>query len=181
MSWLVINKGGNYPIYDGYQNYKKVGTLYNREAFIAIGGEEFENIMFLSSDGKLRTAGVDTYRYPFPTDGYNYCTDYPYSIENINGVNYYIFKMRRTMNVYKSDSNYWGKVAAGMYIATHSSTTGESHKDWLIADYIKDTNGSWVRIDEKTTSNPNGKNYGFVDTGLSIASGYSSIPLYGSW
>lgn len=24
-------------------------------------------------------------------------------------------------------------------------------------------------------------NYGFVDTGLEIASGYKSIPMYGSW
>lgn len=174
-NWFLINKGGTYPIYDVKQNYKKVGTLYDREAFILHGGDEYEGISFLGSDGTIKTATIDPYRYPMPGSTYHYCTDYPYSTENINGTTYKVFKMRRTMNVYKGSGAKWGTVAAGMYVATNSPDVGENHPTWKLINYVKSTNGNWVKVEG------DGYGHGFVDTGLSIASGYASIPFYGSW
>lgn len=175
-NWFCINKSGsNYPIYNYdvvTQKFTRVGTLYNREAFIFLGGDNFDFIKYLASDGTLKTACIDPVKYPVPL---SFCTDYPYSTETINGTSYKIFKMRKTKNIYKADGSYWGQVAAGMYVATNSNAVGDSHSDWKLIDYVKSTSGEWVPVTGA------GYNYGFVDTGIGSSSGYGSIAFYGSW
>ena len=56
-----------------------------------------------------------------------------------------------------------------------SGLSGDSHPDWKGINYVESTSGAWVRVTGA------GSNYGFVDTGLGVASGYSSIPMYGRW
>lgn len=176
--WFCINKSGsNYPIYDynvTTQKFTRVGTLYNREAFVFLGGDNFDYIKFLASDGTLKTACIDPVKYPVP---YAFCTDYPYSREVINGTEYCIFKMRQSKNIYDAAGNYWGKVAAGMYVATNSDAVGgsENNKHLKLINYVKSTSGQWVAVTGA------GMNHGFVDSGLKSASGYSSIAFYGSW
>ncbi len=175
-NWFCINKSGsNYPIYDYNvvtQKFTRVGTLYNREAFIFLGGDNFDFIMFLASDGTLKTACIDPVKYPVPM---SLCTEYPYSVENIEGHPYKIFKMRKTEPIYKANGDYWGDVAAGMYVATDNDEVGDTKQYLKLIRYVKSTSGKWVRVDES------GSKYGYVDTGLRTASGYSTIPFYGSW
>jgi hypothetical protein len=109
-------------------------------------------------------------------ENYKTCLDYPYGTATINGVEYKTFIMRQTKNIYKKDGTYWGKVAANMLVATDTATVGLEHNNWKEIKYVQQSpNRNWVKVDEE------GAGYGFVDTGLSSASGYSKIAFYGSW
>lgn len=173
---FCINKSGKtYNIYDSDTNTYQ-GKISDREAFIYLGGEgTLYYLGFLNSSGKIQKVTIQEFYHPFPDGFFGYCTDYPYSREVINGVNYYIYKMRQTKNVYTADGNYWGRVASGMYVATTSNTVGETHCDWKLINYVKSTSGKWVQVSGA------GCNYGFVDTGLSSSSLPGSIAMYGSW
>lgn len=175
-NWFCINKSGsNYPIYNydySTGRYTQIGTLYNREAFIFLGGDNFDYIKFLASDGTLKTACIDPSRYPVPV---SYCTDYPYSTENIEGTTYSVFRMRSAKNLYTKNAVHIKTLPAGTLVATNSVAVGETYSHWKLVSYYKEPGGSWQRID------PNGAKYGFVDTGLASASGYGSIAFYGSW
>lgn len=180
MNMFMINKSGQtYVVHDRDTNEIK-GRIYDREAFaLGQGGDRYQELIFLDSSGNLKSVWIDDFINP-PLDGfYGVCTVYPYSKEVITDESgsreYYIFKMRKTMNVYTAAGNYWGKVAAGMFVATQSEAVGENHKDWKLINYVKSTSGQWVKV------TGDGYNHGFVDTGLSQASGYGSIPFYGSW
>lgn len=175
-NWFCINKSGsNYPIYDynvTTQQFTRVGTLYNREAFIFLGGDNFDYIKFLASDGTLKTACIDPSRYPVPV---SYCTDYPYSIERIDNMDLCVFRMRRAKNLYNTNAAKIKTLPAGTLVATNNVSVGDNHHDWKLVSYYKEPGGSWQHIDE------GGAGYGFVDSGIASASGYSSIAFYGSW
>ena len=172
--WFCINTSGkSYPIYDSFNNNARVGTLYNRESFIYYGGEgDYMSIVFLGPDGNLKTAVIDTYRYPLE---YSWCTDKSFGTATINGKKYYTFKMRSSKPVYKADASRWGTVAAGCLVATTNDDVGSTHNDWKEINYVQNTSGQWVQVTGA------GYTHGFVDTGLSSASGYNSIAFYGSW
>ena len=168
---FCINKSGNsYPIYN--VSNQRVGTLYNREASVYLGDEGSRSeIAFLNSSGNIQTVEIDTYDHPIPAKTFTLCTDYPYSRETINGVNYYIFKMRETKNVYNANGNYWGRVAAGMFVATTNAKVHSNNLYWKEINYVKSTAGNWVQVG----------NHGYVDTGFNRYSGYERMAFYGSW
>ena len=75
-NWFLINKGGSYPIYDVNKNYARVGTLHDREAFILLGGDEYESIYFLASNGQMQTATINPLKHPMPGNAYHYCSSW---------------------------------------------------------------------------------------------------------
>lgn len=173
LDFCINTSGQTYPIYDLEKNNTKVGELYNRESFILYGSEGTQMaIKFLGPDGVFKLATIDVWDHPLT---YSLCTQKPYSRETIEGVQYYIFKMRSSKPVYKPDGTRWGTVAAGMYVATTNSDVGENHNDWKEINYVKSTSGQWVPMKEQWYS------HGYVDTGIASASGYNTIPFYGSW
>lgn len=173
MYTFAVNKGShNLKVTDFADDNKQYGVIYPNEVCLMYDGEQFYLTKFLASDGKIKDGSLHTNEYI--TD-IKYLGEHPYSREVIDGQEYLIYKMRRTMNVYRADASYWGKVAAGMFVATKSCVAGESHRDWMEINYVKSTAGKWVKVEGA------GVQHGFVDTGLSIASGYNSIPLYGNW
>jgi len=177
-NWFCINKSGsNYPIYDyniSNNTYTRVGTLYNREAFIFLGGDNFDYIKFLASNGTLKTACIDPSRYPVPI---SYCTDYPYSTEIIDNMELCVFRMRSAKNLYNTNAVKIKTLPAGTLVATNNVSVGDSHHDWKLVSYYKEPGGTWQQID----AGQGGAGYGFVDSGIASASGYSSIAFYGSW
>ena len=92
-----------------------------------------------------------------------------------DGKQYNTFLMRKTKNVYKADGSFWGTVASGKRVASNNSNVGSTHIDWKEINYVERTDGTWVKV------NGAGVECGYVDTGISTASGYSTIPFYGSW
>ena len=176
---IAINKTGNVvPLYQ-YGNQNKLGQLNNREAFIVAGGEgDYCEINFLNSSGKMQMANCTTNGQWLPVLDYDNnvakatCMDYPYGTVNIDGNTYKTFIMRKTKNIYTPSGAFWKTVSAGHLVATDTPAVGDSHPDWKLIKYYQDASGKWVRV--------NG-NYGFVDTGIENASGYSSIAFYGSW
>lgn len=174
--WFMINKSGqSYPVYDIEKG--RVGTIYNREAYNWLGAEGCHvYIAFLSPSGSIINVTIDEDQHPFPDGFFTFCTDYPYGEETIDGTLYKTFKMRQRKNIYTGAGNYWGAVAANMLVATNAVETGLDHWDWKLINYVKrSTDGKWIKV------NGDGYEHGFVDTGLSSASTYNTIPFYGSW
>ncbi len=172
-NFCINTSGKTYPIYDVDKDGKKVGELYNRESFIEYGAEGSQVcIKFLGPDGVFKSAIIDTWQHPF---NYSWCTDKPYGTAVISGKKYYTFKMRKSKSVYKADASKWGTVAAGCLVATTNADVGSSHNDWKEINYVQHTSGEWVKV------NGAGYEHGYVDTGIASASGYTTIPFYGSW
>lgn len=166
MYTFAVNKGShNLKVTDFADDNKQYGVIYPNEVCLMYDGEQFYLTKFLASDGKIKDGSLHTNEYI--TD-IKYLGEHPYSREVINGQEYLIYKMRRTMNVYRADASYWGKVAGGMYVATEIPCCGDTHSDWMQVNYVKSTKGNWVKVEGA------GYNHGFVDTGFGSASGYNS-------
>lgn len=173
---FCINKSGkSIPVYSDINKTRVIGSIYDREAFgfnANWGGDYYYfNIVFLNSNGSLASG----FLIDPPKNSVVSCTKYPYGSATINKVKYKTFKMRKLRNVYKADGTKWGAVAANCRVACSSDVSGTSHPDWKCIEYVESSKGGWVKV------TGNGSNYGFVDTGLSVASGHNSIPMYGSW
>lgn len=180
---FCINKtGSSQPAVD-VESGQTVGELYNREAFIFYGGEGgLASIEFLGPNGTRANAMVNRDNVPCFENPAT-CFDYPYgrvalSDDYGNPKEYYTFLMRRTMNIYKYDGTYWGKVAANMLVAVDGNApVGVTHPDWIEIKYVqKSPTREWIKVESD-----NSHKYGFVDTGIFSASGHSTIPFYGSW
>ena len=174
---FCVNKSGvTIPVYSDRNGSTQIGTIANREAFgynANWGGDGAINLIrFKSAAGPLR----DGYILNPPNGAMTECTDYPYGTVVINGETFFTFIMRRTSTVYRTDGTSWGSVAANRRVACRTAMAGDSYPEWKGINYVESTSGAWVQV----TSYGNDK-YGFVDTGLEIASGASNIPMYGSW
>ena len=158
MSELSINKSGSvYPVYDMFKNYAHVGDIMNREAFVRRSGDSgLISIDFLGPTGSYINASINTNKYPCGPKFESRCTSYPYGTAVIKGVTYKTFYMRQTKNAYTANE----------------ATVGDTHSDWKLINYVRQSNGNWIDV-------PGG--YVFVDTGISVGSGYNSIAFYGSW
>lgn len=177
MNYLCVNKSGQaYSVFNS-DTGKRVGTIYDREVFVLTGMEGSQAaICILSSSGSLLHVPVDFAKQPYPIGMLNSIQAYPYGTEVINGTTYKTFKMRQRKNIYTGAGNYWGAVAANMLVATNDNIMGDTHVDWKKINYVKrSTDGAWIKVEG------DGYSHGFVDTGLSSASTYSTIPFYGSW
>ena len=80
--------------------------------------------------------------------------------------------MRQTKNAYTANASFWTTIPAGSLVATNEATVGDTHSDWKLINYVRQSNGNWIDV-------PGG--YVFVDTGISVGSGYNGIAFYGSW
>ena len=173
MYTYAVNRGNhNIRVTDYAVDAKQIGTIYPNEVCLLYDGEQYYLTKFLASDGKIKDGSLHTDPNHLEIE---YLGDHPYSKEVIDGQEYLIYKMRRTMTVYRGDRSRWGSVAGGMYVATEVPCCGDTRSDWMQVNYVKSTAGNWVKVEGA------GYGHGFVDTGLSIASGYNSIPLYGNW
>lgn len=179
---VCINRSGKaVPVYDYYDVDTKIGTIYNLELFGFApnwGGDGvFDFIVFRDPKGNVRKGCLNTNRYSYPSSVYTtaYQSKYRYGTVTLGGTTYNTFKMTRTENVYYADGVYWGKVAAGQYVATNSTANGDSRPDWQLVHYIQSTSGTWVKVDG------HGANYGFVNIGLEDGSMYNTISLDGLW
>lgn len=173
---FCVNKSGiTIPVYSDRSATTQIGTIANREAFgynVNYGGDgAFNLIRFKSAAGPL----VDGFIINPPNGAMAECTDYPYGTAVINGETFFTFIMRRTSTVYRTDGTVWGSVAANRRVACRTAMAGDSHTEWKGINYVENTSGVWVQVTSY------GSAYGFVDTGLSIASGAANIPMYGSW
>ena len=184
---FCINKSGlAIPVYENFDWVNpgaQIGTIYNNEAFSWEYGEAGNSIWFRNSSG-LITHGF----MPLATPNgdpimseeterlfYTPCTDYAYGTVRINNTAYKTFKFRRSEEVYTANATRWGTVASNMRVACLTSLAGENHPDWKAINYVERTDGEWIKVEG------NGYSYGFVDTGLNVGSGASSISMYGSW
>lgn len=174
-SFLINKSGSSVPVYEDPDGTKKIGTINNREAFgynRDWGGDDvISSIVFLNSSGKLNYG----YLIDPPAKVMTPCTDYPYGTATINGTKYITFIMRKSRTVYTAKGNIWGTVAANRRVACKTALAGSSNPHWKGINYVENTSGQWVKVTGDSVE------YGFVDTGLGVASGYTSIPFYGSW
>ena len=175
MPYFCVNKCGvSVPIYTDTDGTTKIGNLLPREACgydnMWGGDGAFCHVYFLSSNGTMRWGFLN---YP-PFHALAWCTSYPYGTVTLGGKQYYTFKFRKSSTIYDPAANRWGTVAAGKRVATLSATAGQTHLDWKAINYVETASG-WQQV---KTSN---YSYGFVDTGLSQASGADKIAMYGSW
>lgn len=177
-NYFCINKSGQrIPVYSEPERRNKIGEIYDREAFgydANWGGDNYIcHIVFLNPAGKLS----DGFIVNSPNGAMADCSDYPYGRATIYGRTYRTFIMRRASTIYKHDGTRWGTVAKNCRVAFTDGESGASNPHWKEINYVESSSGAWVPI---TTQNAP-DNYGYVDSGLSIASGYKSIPMYGSW
>lgn len=94
----------------------------------------------------------------------------------VKGTLYYIFKFRRSEEVYTAAGNRWGTVASGMEVACQTAMMGDNHPDWKGINYVKrSSDGKWIKV------TGDGYDYGFVDVGLNQGSTPSTISMYGTW
>ena len=175
-NYFCINKSGiKIPVYSDTNKTTQIGSIYDREAYgynANWGGDGyFCNIAFRRADGKISGGFI----IDPPNGSMTDCTDYPYGTDKIGGITYNTFLMRNSRNVYKTDGTLWGSVAANRRVACLTAMSGDSNPHWKGINYVENSSGQWIPV------TGNGSNYGFVDTGLEIASGYKSIPMYGSW
>ena len=174
-SFLINKSGKSVSIFEDPDGKVVSGTLNNREAFgynRDWGGDDVINsIVYLNSSGKLNYG----YLIDPPSGVMTACTDYPYGNVTINGVSYKTFLMRKKRNIYTATGNLWGYVAENCRVACRSALSGSSNPHWKAINYVESSSGEWVKVTGDDVT------YGFVDTGLEIASGYKSIPFYGSW
>ena len=177
-NYLCINKSGlKIPVYSDTKKTKQIGTIYEREAFgfdCNWGGDYYYcNIVFRNSAGKLSGGFI----IDPPANALAECSDYPYGTVKIVNETFITFLMRKSRPVYTAGATptRWGAVGANCRVACRSSMTGDRHPEWKGINYVESTKGNWVQV------TGDGSSYGFVDIGLEIASGYGSIPMYGSW
>lgn len=184
-NWFCINKSGkSVPIYSDEEKTKKIGTLYNREAFGYFKNWGGDNVIclikFRNSSGSL----VEGFLVDPPTGTTTPCSNYPYGTDTIEGKKYITFKVRQTRNVYtigadRDDNNIakykWGSVASGRRVACLTALSGDLKPEFKGINYVENSAGKWIKVEG------GGGTYGLLDAGLSVASGYSSIPFYGSW
>ena len=187
MSEFCINKSGlAFPVYENSDSLNpgsKVGTIYNNEAFSYEYGEGGNSIWFRDSSGNIKlgfmplttTSGDPIMSEEEANLFYSYCTDYAYGTVRISGTTYKTFKFRRSEEIYTASATRWGTVAKNMRVACLSSLAGETHPDWKAINYVERTDGEWIKVDG------DGYSYGFVDTGLNVGSGASTISMYGTW
>lgn len=173
---FCVNKsGGSVPIYSDTSGTTQIGSLYNREACgynQNWGGDDYYcNVVFRNSSGNV----VGGFIINPPNYALMGCHYYPYGTQIINGTSYYTFYMRSARNIYDVGGNYWGTVAAGRRVACLSSLSGDSHPEWKAINYVEKSSGGWQQV------SGSGSQYGFVDAGLSVASGWNLIPMYGNW
>lgn len=176
LNYFCINKSGiAVPVSSDTDKRSQIGTIYDREAFgydWDWGGDNyFCHILFRKSNGSLSYGFI----IDPPNRSMNDCTDYPYGTAIIDGIQYYTFIMRQSQPVYTAGGTRWGAVGANCRVACITALAGSSHPDWKGINYVESTKGAWVKV------TGDGSDYGFVDTGLSVASAYRSIPFYGSW
>lgn len=174
---FCINKTGKTCNVVDRNTGKTVGALNNREAFIYYGSEgEISCICFLDPNGNFKTVDVSS-NAAYITNNKS-CCDYPYGTTTIDGEKYYTFKMRSQKTVYYSDGvSKWGSVAAGMLVATKNTKVNPDSPHLKEISYVqRSSDKKWIAV------GASGKDtIGYVDTGIRSASGYSSIPFYGSW
>lgn len=175
-NFFCINKSGiTVPVYSDAAQTSQIGSIYNREAFgldMNWGGDgAFYRIVFLAPTGSLSYGILVDPSGDALTD----CTEYPYGTEKIDGTEYYTFIMRKSRTVYTAGGSRWGTVAANCRVACLSAVAGDAYPNRKGINYVESTNGDWVKVTGDKVE------YGFVDTGLDVASSYRSIPFYGSW
>lgn len=183
---FCINKSGKtVPVYSDINKTRKVGEIYNREAYgynRVWGGDGYYcSILFLGPSGSLTGGYVID-----PPDGFLMpCSEYPAGTILYNGETYLYFTMRKTKNVYDRDGNFWGSVAAGRKVLTKNSSSGTSNPHYKEIEYVQHTSGNYVPFmyNEKDENNNtiSVRGHGFVDTGLASGSSSSAIAMYGSW
>ena len=165
---FAVNKSGSaIKVTNSPTDGTQIGKIYPREVCLMNDGEQPYYIKFRNSSGNIQDGNMShDPNWPNVVP----LSEVPYGR---NGSSY-VFKMRRTMNVYKVDGSYWGKVAAGMLIETDEVSCGDTHKDWMVVNYVLSTKGYWVKVDGA------GYDHGFVDTGFGSASMYDSWAIQGS-
>ncbi len=173
--FLINMSGESIPVYDDPDKTRQIGSIYHREAYgynKNWGGDRVINhICFLGPDGYLHGGFIiDT-----PVGGMTDCIDYPYGTETINGERFYTFIMRKSRTIYTRTGDVWGTVAEGRRVACRTAMSGDTNPHWKGINYVEGADGEWIAVTGDNVQ------YGFVDTGLDYASGYASIPFYGSW
>lgn len=199
---LCVNKSNlTVPVWENDDFKKQIGVIYPREVYAVypMYGEGLGlPIRFLNSQGQLVDGYIQMYADYFNDIDviHAFCSgvgDYPYDKlfifhylldgkEYYDGNLYITFIFRRTMNVYTAAGRYWGRVAAGMRVACRADShffrngSGQNNPHWKAINYVeRSTDRAWIKV------TGDGKDYGFVDSGLAYGSSPSTIPMYGSW
>ena len=169
---ILINKSGKVvPVYDS-NGAKKIGQLEKNEAYARYGNEgTLTSIHFLGPNGKFIAGMLKAPASKATTP----CTNYPYGTVTINNTKYYTFKMRSKKTIITPNGNSWGSVASGCRVACLDACAGQTKQWTKQIHYVENTSGKWVKV------TGDGKNYGFVDTGLKSGSSPTSIAMYGKW
>lgn len=169
---FCVNLSGSVqPVYN--DNNRKIGDIMLREFFLVWGNEgNLTSIYFKGPSGTM----LNGYLHDAPDGATTPITDRSHSIVRLNGEEYRAFIMRRTMNLRNTSNIVVGSVAAGKRVLCKTGTScGDSHPEYLAINYAEKRAGGWDKIFDSK------HNYGYVETGMSISTSYSGIPLYGNW
>lgn len=171
-------------VYNSTALSTQIGTIYPNEVFTWVeewngtagSGFPLQRICFRDSNGNVQKNGWISYEQTDKCLETN-LTKLAKFQKVINGTTYYGFKMRRTEELYDGSGN---KLSTSAYINRHilckSSTSGQSHTDWLAVYYIE--SGVGTNVYNKIMS---GNSAAFVDMGYDKGSTLTSnFSLIGS-
>lgn len=183
---VVVNKSGkSIPVYAETEGgpRTKIGTLYNREAYILCHGYEGDgfSVWFRNSSGVMTHGYIDSSIGNAVNESFSkYIEKYPY-----NSVSRQMY-CRSAKKIYSTagGSSTIATVGAGKCVKLYnSSVTGGASEAYM--RYINGYNNPpkiYLRISQYMGSN--GKwitANGYIDLSLEYASGYNTIQVYGSW
>lgn len=171
----VWTYGANCP---GYDKTSRRGTLRVREFYryedmlLCDGYPEYAiDIRFLSSNYGF------TWGYLHGDDvagatGYNTSVlAIPLYTVSINGTSHKVYQIQnRSEELRRADGTLIGTLAVGTEIATNSDEMGYNYLTYWLIRYVK-RNGVWTPADQQNGT------YAFVDTGLAVGSGPTTISI----
>ena len=181
----IVRPGGSYGA-----GGEQIGTLYPNEFYCTAPRDtsaqnvDYAKIYFRNSSGNMQLGyiepqpnGIATGYEPWYSNQSHYVnynsngSSLVYSSsENICGIDYRIFTVKKKVEVRYPSGAFWTNLEVGTKLATYESTTGVNYHGHMVFHKYKSPNSnSWYSLCG---------NYGFVDLGLSIGSEPNSRAIW---
>ncbi|ULO04780.1 hypothetical protein H1230_16615 [Paenibacillus sp. 19GGS1-52] len=184
MGTLAINKTGTSHNVEDYNFNLTGGKILANEVFAITGTHpgnpyQYQAIRYRNSSGALATGYLFIDGFPALISNFSPVSTSSFYDYSTGGYSTFgIWNVRRSTNVYGPDGvsihavvNSGGQVAGPL-----DAQTGQSHPDWLLVKYFKQSGGSWIPMYQQTGgATPNG----FAPIGLEYGSTMSTLSIYG--
>lgn len=184
MGTLAINKTGtSHSVVD--INFNATGGKIVANEVYAVSGThpsnpfQYQSILYRNSSGGKSSGYLFVDGFPALLSDFNPVSTNSFYDYSTGGYSTFgIWNVRRATNVYGPDGVSVHAVvnAGGQVAGTVSVQTGQSHPDWMLIKYFKQSGGSWVPMYTQTGgATPNG----FAPIGLEYGSTLSTLSIYG--